>query len=261
MICPKCNNPISLNARFCGTCGSVVDSAAPVEHIAPPPAPPAAAMAVGTTAGGGSTAAAWLAAHPAVSGVLQRIKNILLSPNAEWPLIAAEPTSVVQISVGYVLPLTALVALMSWVRLFFAEARSPFGGTVQWLHTLGLGTVAMIFLLSFSGLWIMALIIDGFAPTFGGSRDRRQAFKVAVYSFTPAYVGSVLMLLPILPTALQLFAGLYGIYLLYIGLPVVMRSPPDRALGYTATVIACAFLLSVVLRFLLLSLVFGALLA
>ncbi len=51
---------------------------------------------------------------------------------------------------------------------------------------------------------------------------------------------------PILPTLLQLLAGCYGIYTLYLGLPVLMHSPKERAVGYTATVVVCTFLMGIV---------------
>ena len=94
---------------------------------------------------------------------------------------------------------------------------------------------------------MIALFIDALAPTFAGSRDRRQALKVTAYSFTPAWLSSVLALSPVLPTVLQWVALFYGIYVLYLGLPVLMRSPPERALGYTATVVAGTLLLGLVL--------------
>jgi len=68
--------------------------------------------------------------------------------------------------------------------------------------------------------------------------------KVAAYSLTPACLSSILALSPVLPTLLQFLAGCYGIYVLYLGLPVVMRAPKERALGYTATVVICTILMA-----------------
>jgi hypothetical protein len=39
---------------------------------------------------------------------------------------------------------------------------------------------------------------------------------------------------------------LYGIYLLYLGLPRLMKCPPEKAVGYTAVVVVCAIVVSVV---------------
>jgi hypothetical protein len=35
-------------------------------------------------------------------------------------------------------------------------------------------------------------------------------------------------------------AALFGIYLLWLGIPRLMKAPPDRAVPYVATTAACA---------------------
>jgi type III secretory pathway component EscS len=41
--------------------------------------------------------------------------------------------------------------------------------------------------------------------------------------------------------------GLYGLYLLYLGLPVLMESPQEKSLGYTITVIIAAIVIFMVI--------------
>jgi hypothetical protein len=245
MNCPKCRTPVAENSSFCGTCGTAVDSGAiPVQRVAAPP-PLATAIPVAAIAGGPQ-----FDAQPSpAEGIFERIKNILLTPKTEWPVIAAETTSPGQISIGYVLPLTALVAVISLLRISLIGTSLPFGGTFRSPFMFGLESAAMTFVAGFIAVWLVALIINGLAPTFGGTRDLNKAFRVSAYSLTPAYAASVLALSPILPTLLELLAGLYGIYVLYLGLPVVMRSPREKAVGYTATVIICTILVSIVLEF------------
>ena len=78
------------------------------------------------------------------------------------------------------------------------------------------------------GVALIAGIINLLAPTFGGTLNGRRALRTAAYSLTAAYVGTFLGLLP-LGTLWSLLAGLYGIYTLYLGLPLMMRSRPDKA--------------------------------
>jgi Yip1 domain len=258
MKCPKCNQPISGNSRFCGSCGQRIDNAA-----GETPAPalvaaafPAAAMAGGAAAPGaaapGAAAPGAAAAGPAtgtapwLQRLIERVKNIVLSPRSEWPVIAPESTSTAELYTGYVMPLAALAAAMSFVRMAIIGMHVPFAGVTRMPMTSGLSYAILSFAFGLVGLFLVGLIINGLAPTFGGSSDRRQALKVAAYSFTPAWLSSVLALSPILPTLLQWVALFYGIYVLYLGLPVLMRSPPERALGYTATVVLCTLLLGVV---------------
>jgi hypothetical protein len=245
MNCPKCKNPVSINARFCEVCGQAVAASAPEQRI---PVTPPPAVAVGPATGGAAAAASpgWSAAPWSIGGILNRVKNILLTPKTEWSTIATEPTSISHLYIGYVVPLTAWAALVSLVRLTLIGTRLPFGSLVRTPLASGLSMAAWTFVASFIGLFLVGLIVNFLAPTFGGARDQNQALKVAAYSFTPAYVGSVLALSPVLPSLLQFVLLCYGLYVLYLGLPVVMRSPREKALGYTATVVICTFLLGIV---------------
>ena len=96
------------------------------------------------------------------------------------------------------------------------------------------------------GCYIISAIIDALAPTFGGRKDSTQAFKVAVYSYTPGLVAGVLQVLPMLGALVALVAGLYGLYLLYLGLPVLMKSPQDKTLVYAAVVVVCSIVVMMV---------------
>ncbi len=246
MNCPKCNKPVPANARFCGSCGQQIEapSAAPQEPQSPAPQTPAMAATAGGAAA--TTSKAWAAASAAAPGLLARIKNIVLSPKSEWPVIAAEPTAASQLYVGYVMPLALLAALIGFLRMSVLGVNSAFGTSFRMPISSGLTYTVMMFVSALFGVFIVALIINALAPTFSGRKDQRQALKVAAYSLTPAMLSSVLALSPILATLLQLLAGLYGIYVLYLGLPVLMQSPKEKAFGYTASVVICTILVGIV---------------
>ena len=101
------------------------------------------------------------------------------------------------------------------------------------------------FVLAIVGVFILAFIIDALAPTFGAQKDSNKAFKVAVYSYTPAWIAGALQIVPGLGI-LGVLAALYGLYLLYLGLPALMKVPQEKAIGYTAVVVVCAIVLSIV---------------
>ena len=96
------------------------------------------------------------------------------------------------------------------------------------------------------GVFVLSIIINALAPSFGGEKNGAQAMKVAVYSYTPAWVAGVLRILPPLGI-LALLAAFYGLYLLYLGLPRLMKCPPDKAAGYTAVVVVCAIVMTLVI--------------
>jgi uncharacterized membrane protein YfcA len=239
MICPKCNLASADNARFCGHCGEPFGASS-----SNPPAPPSASPNAGPSASAAGSAA-WASATNQLPGIIERIKNILSTPKTEWPVIAPESTSIAQLYIGYVMPLTGLSALISFVRMSLIGVSMPFGGTFRTPLVNGL-TIALVgFGFGLLGLFLVGLIINALASTFAGVRDQRQAMKTAAYAFTPAWVGSVFGLLGGFGTLLQLIAGIYGIYLLYLGLPLLMKSAREKATGYTAAVVICTILIGV----------------
>jgi Yip1-like protein len=174
-----------------------------------------------------------------------RAKNILLTPNTEWPVIAGEQTSTGSLITGYVMPLAAIGAIAGFIGGSIVGTTIPFVGTYRAPVMAGLVTAVFVFVMAIVGVLILAFIIDALAPTFGAQKNSAQALKVAVYSYTPAWIAGVLQILPPL-SVLGILAGLYGIYLLYLGLPHLMKAPQDKAVGYTAVVVVCAIVLSFV---------------
>ena len=243
MNCPKCGQTVSPDARFCGKCGSQVESET-LARVGDFGLATAAASGPGPTpASGAGTAPGYTGQH-ALPGLIERIKNIILTPKTEWPVIEAEPTAVGQLYTGYVMPMAAFAAVMSFIRMSVIGVNLPFGGTIRTPFSSGLYSSVLTFVMGLIGLYLVGLIINMLAPTFGGRRDQRQALKTAAYALTPAWLGTALTFLP-LGALLQLCAGIYGIYVLYLGLPVMMRSKPDSSGGYTASVVVCSILVGI----------------
>src|SRR5262249_30201078 len=149
-------------------------------------------------------------------------KGILLTPKTEWPVIAAEQTTVADLYKGYLVWLAAIPAVFSFLMI----ARFAPGFAFQQL--------VLLYVLTLALMYVMALITDALAPNFGGTRDRVQAMKTVAYASTASCVAGVAQILPLLGTLIGIAALVYGIYLLYLGLPHTMKSPPERAGGYTA---------------------------
>jgi hypothetical protein len=186
------------------------------------------------------------AATSSAASFLARVKGILLRPAAEWPVIDREDTSPATVFGTYVIPLAALAAIVNFIRLSVIGINMPFGGTIRSPITAGLTNAVLTCVMAVLGVALIAGIINLLAPTFGGVRDTRRALRAAAYSLTAAYVGTFLGLLP-MGTLLSLLAGLYGIYTLYLGLPLMMHSKPDKAVGYTASVVVCTILVGLIL--------------
>jgi hypothetical protein len=177
--------------------------------------------------------------------MIERARNICLTPSTEWNVIAAEPASTSGLITGYVVPMAAIGAIAGLIGGSLVGIALPFVGTARVPLLPGLVAAIFVFGMAIVGVFILSLIIDALAPSFGAEQNNIQALKVAAYSYTPLWIAGVLQIVPLLGV-LTIFAALYGLYLLYLGLQRVMKSPQDKTLGYTAVVVVCAIVLSVV---------------
>ena len=178
-----------------------------------------------------------------------RVKSILLSPRTEWPVIDAEVSTVRSIYRDYVVWLAAIPALAGFIGLSLIGV-GGFGVTVRVPVLQGLWNAAIGMALTLATVWVMAWIIDALAPKFGGRKGFVSAFKLVAYASTAAMVSGLSYLLTALPF-LMLLGALYSLYLFYIGLPVLMKCPPGRALPYTAVIMVCGFVANLVGAFLI----------
>jgi hypothetical protein len=176
--------------------------------------------------------------------IVARASNIILRPKEEWPAIDVEPSDIGGIMRSYVTILAAIPALARLIGSL-AFGFSMFGITYRPSIVSALGGAVTQYVLALIGTYVLALIIDALAPTFDGTRSRTQAFKIAAYSSTAAWLAGVFAIIPAL--SWLSIVGLYSLYLFYLGLPLLMRVPAAKATSYTAAVIVAAIVLFVVI--------------
>ena len=178
--------------------------------------------------------------------LIDRVKRILLTPKEEWPVIDAEQASVGSLYRGYILPLAAIGPVASIIGWSVFGMKIPFVGSYRVPISIGVRNAVLTYVLGLIGVFVLGLIIDALAPTFGGQKNQIQGLKVAAYSYTAAWVAGVFSLIPTL-ALLGVLVSLYSLYLLYLGLPVLMKSPQEKAVGYTVVVCVVAIVLAVVI--------------
>ncbi|MGH8042858.1 MAG: Yip1 family protein [Rudaea sp.] len=178
-----------------------------------------------------------------INKLIARVKNILLAPKTEWPVIAGEAETTQSLYLNYILVLAAIPAVFGFIKNSVIGT-TWFGVTV---HTgIGAGITGMIvqYALTLVMVFVMALIVDALAGTFGAQKNQVQALKVVAYAYTAGWIAGVGVILGIgIGALIMLAGGIYSIYLLYLGLPHTMKCPPDKAGGYTAVSIICAIVL------------------
>ncbi|WP_457390013.1 YIP1 family protein [Roseateles sp. P5_E1] len=176
--------------------------------------------------------------------LVQRIQDILLKPKDTWPQIAQETATVQSLYKEWLLILAAIPAVAGFIGMSVI-GMGGFGISFRVPFVSGLVHMVVGYVLSLGMVYLLSLLVNALAPTFGGTPDPLTALKLVAYGCTAGFVGGVFQLLPSL-SVLGLLCGLYSIYLIYLGLPVLMRNPPEKSAGYTAVVVVAGIVAGLV---------------
>src|SRR3954471_12640898 len=135
--------------------------------------------------------------------LVDRIKGMLVEPRSEWVTVAAEPATAQSLYTGWIMILAAvgpIALLVAMNSIQFALAQ---------------------YVLSLITTFVLAVIVDALAPTFGGTKDFVASLKLVAYSYTAAWLSGVFLLLGTLGYLLTLVATIYAFYTFVLGAPVL----------------------------------------
>jgi hypothetical protein len=161
--------------------------------------------------------------------LINRAKNIITRPNTEWDIISAESPNTNSILTNYVIPLVGAAAVAAFIGYAFIGI-NMFGYRIRGINW-GLYQGLTVFITGILSVFITSYVMDALAPSFNSEKSQPRSFQLVAYSFTPAWVGGLLAIIPGLAILGSLF-GIYGLYLLYLGLPKLKNTPPDKHVGY-----------------------------
>lgn len=172
--------------------------------------------------------------------ILSRAWGLLRDPEAEWEQIRAEETTIPNILLGYVAPLAAIPPVCDLI------GSALFNRMLQVDPGDALIRAVVTWVVSIALVGFLGILINLIADNFDAERNELAAQKVAAYALTPSFLSGVFSLWPPL-WWLSLFALAAMVFLMHRGLPILMKAPPERALGYAATVTIAAVAAFVVL--------------
>ena len=161
--------------------------------------------------------------------IVDRVKNILIDPKKEWQVINTETTPTPTLITTYLLPLALLAAVASFIGYGFIYG----GGSVKYGLIYALIALVQIVL----AVYINAFVTDALAPSFASEKNMIKSAQLVVYAATPGYIGSLLNIIPAIGWLGSLAGGIYSIYLLYIGRPVLKKTPEDKVPIYLIVII------------------------
>lgn len=185
--------------------------------------------------------------------LIERVKNILLTPKTEWEVVNGESATPMSLLTGYVLPLALIPTLCSFLgsMLFTSGFGISFG-----MKYYIIGAVISL-ILSIAFYFVLTYAIDLLASSFGSEKNINKSAQLAAYSSTAIYIAGLLSIIPFLGILGMLAGFCYAAYLLYLGLEPLKKTPEDKKIVYAIVSILAAivayFILNAILAAVLLA--------
>ncbi|HVB37487.1 MAG TPA: hypothetical protein VND92_03080, partial [Vicinamibacterales bacterium] len=97
--------------------------------------------------------------------IVERVKNICLTPGTEWAVIEGESTPPASLLTGYAAPLAAIGAAAGFIGGSVIGRSLPFVGTYRIGIMPGLVAAVFSFVMAIVGVAILAVVLNALAPT------------------------------------------------------------------------------------------------
>jgi hypothetical protein len=175
------------------------------------------------------------------ANIVDRVKNILITPKPEWDIINREQSGVTAVFTSYVLPLLLIGAFASFIGFGLIGIHGLKAGA-------GGGAIRAIIFVVFMAVLIFGVgaAIDVLAPSFGSEKNWTKSYKLAAYSFTAAYLAAFFWIFPAL-WILVLICSLYSLYALYTGIAEIKKTTADKQVAYFAVTVLITVILYILL--------------
>ena len=178
--------------------------------------------------------------------ILNRIWGLYAHPRTEWRTIDNQHESF-----SYSLLHLALIALIPSVCAYFST--TLIGWNFGYSHTdnimltpeSALAMAVGMYVALIGGVFALSYLMFWMAKTFGANPSFSHSVELASYTATPLFMTGFALFYPepIFLMAVGLAGVAYSVYLLYSGIPIIMRIPEERGFIYASSVVTAGLVL------------------
>jgi len=220
--CSKCGASNPDDATFCRVCGNNLKSSGPATTTPPPSGAPPMGSAT-------------FQMSTAFGNAISLVKNPVAFMKANKDNVVPLRT----IIVGYV----AILAVIPFIATLIGDLwYYAYLGVYGYAVALAIVT----YILNVGGVIVIGIVIWKLAPSFGTTVDQSRATLLAAFVYTPVFLISILTIIPFIGW-ITVLGLLYGLYILYLGLPVLLNTPTDKVITYLIAIVVASFVVYVVI--------------
>ncbi len=176
------------------------------------------------------------------------IPGLLFRPRAQWKAIAALSDT----QIKRLLPYPIVMALLP--ALGFYIGTTKVGWSISGVETVritegsAIPLVVLFYLALLGAVIFIGLMLDWMSQTYQTVSFPIKGVVLMGYACTPVFLAGAFAAYPIwwLDIILAIAASTYAIYLVYVGVPAMMKVPWDRGFLYASAVFTVALVYVVV---------------
>jgi len=188
---------------------------------------------------------------------IDRILELLVNPLGEWEKIKQNDTDDLwRYLLNHLTPMILLNVVSYFIGVVFVGSKISGASGIQYLSWPRALFAAMLLAAAYVGIiFAGSKIVNLIVTSFASEQDENNAFKLVGFSLYPLLIFGSLHIIPSIKAGIM--AGFYGVYLLYTGLPVLMKTPKEKSATFTL-VISLTIIGMIALAFSLINIVSGA---
>lgn len=173
--------------------------------------------------------------------------GLLTHPDREWEAIRNDSESIGKLYFGHILFLALIPAVAGFYGTTQVGWQIGDGQIIRLTASSALQLCVLFYAAMLAGIYIIGRFIDFFAATYEVTSDKPRGVILAAYTATPVFLMGIIAAYPNIwvNMLVGLVAVAYSIYLLYEGLPILMKIPEDRGFMFASSVLTVGLVMFV----------------
>ncbi|MCY7296598.1 Yip1 family protein [Alteromonas sp. a30] len=180
--------------------------------------------------------------------ILNHLWGIYTHPKEEWHVIERRHEGF-KFSLSHILIISLIPALMAYFSAVYFGWSIGVGDRIHLTHNEGLILGIGLYFGLAIGVFALAYMIQWMSKTFDSNPTFTQALEISAYAATPLFMVALAGFYPELWFIMLVgLAGIsYSVYLLYTGVPIVMKIPEEEGFVYASSVVTVGLIFLVVM--------------
>ncbi len=181
---------------------------------------------------------------------MNHLIGIFVSPRRAWEAIRDQEDSVLMTYLKFIVPI-ALLPAIAWYYGSVEVGWAVGDRTIRLTSRSAMEIMLLFYLAMLIGTGGLGYMLHWMSETYEADTSTPdKGVRIAAYTLAPMFVVGAIGFYPVLwlDMLLGCLAAGYAVYLLYIGVPIVMRIPSERGFLFASAMVAvglvgCAALL------------------